>query len=100
MYSGESVEQFVEGYRSKLKNNETFHCYFDSNNPNIVLKDIKYGQTSALHSFLWPLGFMIIFFTLFCTLRNIIKRRDICKKMREPHVIPDIFLDLKDQVEK
>ena len=97
MYSSESVKQFVEGHRSKLKNNETFHCYFDYNNPNIVLEDIKYGQASALHSFLWPLGFMIIFFMLFCTLRNIIKRRD--KKMKEPHVIPDILLDLKDQVE-
>ena len=97
MYSGESVEQFVEGYNSKLKNNETFDCYFDSNNPNIVLEDIKYGQTSALHSFLWPLGFMIIFFTLFCALRNIIKRRD--RKTKEPHIIPDILLDLKDQVE-
>ena len=97
VHSGESVEQFVERYRSNLKNNETFQCYFDSKNPSIVLEGIKYGQTSALHSFLWPLCFMVMFFTLFCIFGSVTKRGD--KKTKEPHVMPDILLNLKERVE-
>ena len=97
MYDRGQVEDFVDQYQSKLEKNEIFPCYKDSKNPQVLVENIKYNRSSAFHSFLWPLGFMIIFFALFYILRTIAKRQKLPKNQI---MQPDILLDLENSLRK